>query len=63
MKKLFAVSLASFLAIALGVVAAQRAGGFGRFSGFPFQALPNTPYDGRFTFVRVNYETAPGGYW
>jgi Domain of unknown function (DUF4159) len=24
---------------------------------------PNTPYDGRFTFVRINYDTAPGGYW
>ena len=25
--------------------------------------MPNIPYDGRFTFVRVSYETAPGGYW
>jgi len=24
---------------------------------------PNARYDGRFTFVRLNYETAPGGYW
>jgi Domain of unknown function (DUF4159) len=24
---------------------------------------PNAPYDGRFTFVRINYETAPGGFW
>lgn len=23
----------------------------------------NIPYDGRFTFVRVTYETLPGGYW
>jgi len=23
----------------------------------------NVRYDGRFTFVRVRYETAPGGYW
>ena len=23
----------------------------------------NTPYDGRFTFARVRYATAPGGYW
>jgi hypothetical protein len=29
----------------------------------PFHVMPNTRYDGRFTFVRVNYETAPGGYW
>src|SRR5687767_890135 len=27
------------------------------------QMLPNAPYDGRFTFVRINYDTAPGGYW
>ena len=27
------------------------------------EQLPNTPYDGRFTFVRINYDTAPGGYW
>jgi hypothetical protein len=25
--------------------------------------LPNTPYDGRFTFVRLNYKTLPGGYF
>jgi hypothetical protein len=27
------------------------------------QPLPNTPYDGRFTFVRLNYTTLPGGYF
>jgi len=37
---------------------AQFAGGRGRFS-----VRPNIPYDGRFTFVRVSYQTAPGGYW
>jgi hypothetical protein len=26
-------------------------------------ALPNVDYDGRFRFVRVSYDTAPGGYW
>ena len=25
--------------------------------------IHNVPYDGQFTFVRVKYETAPGGYW
>ena len=25
--------------------------------------LPNVPYDGRFTFVRLNYTTLPGGYF
>jgi Domain of unknown function (DUF4159) len=29
----------------------------------PFHERPNIPYDGRFTFVRVKYTTAPGGYW
>jgi len=48
------------------VALAQR--GFGRgFRDFGprgrFRAEPNAPYDGRFTFVRVNYETASGGYW
>ena len=27
------------------------------------QILPNAPYDGRFTFVRMNYESTPDGYW
>ncbi len=25
--------------------------------------IRNIPYDGRFTFVRIKYETAPGGFW
>ena len=32
--------------------------GYGRVT-----AIHNIPYDGQFTFVRVKYETAPGGYW
>jgi hypothetical protein len=46
-------------------VFAQR--GFGGFGGYgergPMRALPNTPYDGRFTFVRVHYTPHPDGYW
>jgi len=44
---------------------AQRRGGRGYFGGrfVPFQILPNKSYDGRFAFVRVRYETAPGGNW
>jgi len=39
-----------------------------RFGGFDLlrpaqQAEAGIPYDGRFTFVRLTYETAPGGYW
>jgi hypothetical protein len=41
---------------------AQFGGPRGGPRGF-FSTRPNVPYDGRFTFVRVNYETAPGGYW
>src|SRR6266853_994226 len=42
---------------------AQRGGfGFGGPTG-PLRIMPNTRYDGRFTFVRANYTTAPGGYW
>jgi hypothetical protein len=48
----------------VGVLAAGCAlaqfGGFGR---GPFRVRPNVPYDGRFTFVRLKYTTAPGGYW
>ena len=40
---------------ATSVVVAQRGfGGRGR-----FHVDPNIPYDGRFTFVRVNYESNP----
>jgi hypothetical protein len=35
--------------------------GFGRYGRVP--AIHNTPYDGQFTFVRIQYETAPGGTW
>src|SRR6188508_2826156 len=49
------------LVVSLGGVAlAQRDGGFG---GGPSSAGPNIPYDGRFTFARIRYQTAPGGFW
>ena len=44
------------------LVAAAAAAQFGGPRG-PFHERPNIPYDGRFTFVRVKYTTAPGGYW
>jgi hypothetical protein len=43
-----------------GVAVAQF--GFDEFRGL-YRPLPNTSYDGRFTFVRVRYTPAPGGYW
>jgi Domain of unknown function (DUF4159) len=41
------------------------AAAFGQYGGprGPFREYPNIKYDGRFTFVRVKYTTAPGGYW
>jgi Domain of unknown function (DUF4159) len=38
---------------------AQFGGGFRG----PFRVRPNIPYDGKFTFVRLKYTTAPGGFW
>ena len=53
------IGLAVVLAMG-GVALAQI--GFGGFNG-SYRPLPNIPYDGRFTFVRVRYDPAPGGYW
>src|SRR5580765_5651730 len=61
--------LATVILLILGLSAAalaQRRGrGFGGFTGSRMLRgqLPNAPYDGRFTFVRINYDTAPGGFW
>jgi len=52
--------LVAALVLSVGA-AAQR-----RFEDFGFGREPvirNVPYDGQFTFVRVKYDTAPGGYW
>ena len=44
---------------------ALAAGAWAQYGGprGPFREYPNVPYDGRFTFVRVKYQTAPNGYW
>ena len=57
-----------WLAAAAGVVVAAIAlGAQGReFFDFGYGRNPtirNVPYDGQFTFVRIKYETAPGGFW
>jgi hypothetical protein len=50
------------LAAALSaLVAAQRARFWDEYAVEP--RLHNVPYDGRFTFARIKYTTAPGGYW
>jgi Domain of unknown function (DUF4159) len=56
------VALIVLLSVALAVYAQRGFGGFGG-RWVPFKIEPNLQYDGRFTFVRVKYETAPGGYW
>jgi len=48
------------LILVLGAAAVAQRGGFGDIDAF-YRPLPNSKYDGRFTFVRVRYETAPGG--
>ena len=55
-------AITAFILLAISFNAlAQRFGFRGRM--VPFDIQPNAPYDGRFTFVRVKYQTAPGGYW
>ena len=57
----------ALMSACMGVLLAAMTLAQGRgFAGAPrgrFHMRPNVPYDGRFTFVRVNYTTAPGGYW
>ena len=60
MRRRAAVALA--LAAALGaMVGAQRARFWDQYAVEP--RLHNVPYDGRFTFARIKYTTAPGGFW
>jgi Domain of unknown function (DUF4159) len=60
----------TLLAVTLAIVVAAAAYAQRRFDDFDFGGyrgrvppIHNIPYDGRFTFVRIKYETAPGGYW
>ena len=57
--------LTALVVFGLGGAALAQRRGFGGFPGRPIatEVQPNIEYDGRFTFVRVNYDTAPGGYW
>ena len=59
-------AVAVLVVLAVAAAFAQRGGfgGGGRGGRFAQPRIaPNVPYDGRFAFVRVKYETAPGGYW
>jgi len=54
------IAVAALAGVLLAGGAALAQFGFAR---GPFHEYPNIPYDGRFTFVRLKYTTAPGGYW
>jgi hypothetical protein len=58
------IAIALTLLIALAALAQRRFDDFG-FGGFRGRdpEIRNIPYDGQFTFVRIKYDTAPGGYW
>ncbi len=62
MARRYVIAAAAIAALAAATALAQD-----QFFGFrrlgPFHQYPNIRYDGRFTFVRVHYTTAPGGYW
>ncbi|HXD73540.1 MAG TPA: DUF4159 domain-containing protein [Vicinamibacterales bacterium] len=63
---LFGAMVAVLVAATAAVAQRRRADPFGGgFGGFRQRVpvLKNTPYDGRFTFVRMNYESTPDGYW
>jgi hypothetical protein len=55
------VTAAIVLAVAVTALAQRRL--FDEFGYGRAPAIHNIPYDGQFTFVRVKYDTAPGGYW
>jgi len=48
--------------VGIGLAAAAALAQFATPRGRMF-VPKNTPYDGRFTFIRLNYTTAPGGYF
>jgi hypothetical protein len=56
--------VAGLLVAATGLLVGQRQWPRG-FDGLraPVRPAANVAYDGRFTFVRVSYETLAGGYW
>ena len=57
------VTLVAVTALAQGRGFGRGGFGFGGPRVRNFKAYPNTPYDGRFNFVRVAYDCDPSGYW
>jgi len=65
MRRLALTGLVLVIAAATALVAEQRrrfGGDFGALRS-PVERTRNIRYDGRFTFVRLEYQTGPGGYW
>jgi len=56
-RRLVAITTMAIAVVATGSFALAQ------YIGYPYRPQPNIPYDGRFTFVRVRYEPAPGGSW
>jgi hypothetical protein len=56
------VTMLMLLAAAAVLGQSRRFGGLDALL-WPTRPDANIPYDGRFTFVRLTYETLPGGYW
>jgi hypothetical protein len=65
MRRLALTGLVLVVAAATALLAEQRrrfGGDFGALRA-PVERTRNIRYDGRFTFVRIEYQTGPGGYW
>ena len=56
---------AAALVLLVAGLALAQSRRFGEFDTLldPVRPRANLPYDGRFAFVRLTYETLPGGYW
>jgi hypothetical protein len=63
--RVFVVAAITLLTAALALGQGRRFGDLDDFDVLlpPVRITTNIPYDGRFTFVRLTYQTLPGGYW
>src|SRR3954470_4289935 len=59
--RITALTLTVVLALSCAAYAQRRR--FFGWGGGHDPDVENAPYDGRFTFARLKYTTAPGGYW